>query len=207
LFLTGRRREAFIRDAEREWRDREYDLRVALEEGREDLVEEIVTDLLRSKARVLVRLSRKAAEHPDVRRLLPPEELYPPRRPPAPEVGVGVPGLPREAVKWTRWLAKVERMLFAPAGPTIPMARPSLRHPNPFISSFPPMGERINEEVELHPATVAGLAKIAEMAGRTIPRKTRWSIPQLRRLLEEIYDVVTPGAKEWIRALREVLGI
>jgi len=204
LYLRGERRRAFIADAERQWSEREYDIRVALEEGREDLAESIVTELLRDKARVLVSLSRKAREHPEISRLLPPEVA---RAPPAPPGLAGIPSLPPRVMKWARWLTKLETMTFAPRYRAPLAPRPSLVHPNPFIAEFPPMGERVNDEVVLHPATVAGLAKLADMAGVAIPRKTRWRVSELRMVLEEIYDRVSPNGREWISTLREALGI
>ena len=199
MYLRGERRRAFIADAERQWSEQEHDIKALLEEGKEDMAEEVLTELLRDKAHVLVTLNKRAIEHPDIRRLVPPAVVTPPK--PA------VERLPPEERKWTRWLARIEYTMFGPL--TVPRYRPvpPIRHPNPYISSFPPMAQRINEEVMLHPNTVAGLVKIAEVAGRTIPSKTRWSVTQLRRLLEEIYDLVSPYEKEWIRALRETARI
>jgi hypothetical protein len=144
------------------------------------------------------------------------------RRPPATLIGVPVeelppemwaaamkpPGLGREAWKWARFLAKLEKMLTR--APSI-YERPSLEgHPNPWISQFPPLGEVKEGVAYLHPTCAAGLAKIAEAAGVKVDPAAYVrgvSVEELRRLIDSIYPKVGGSAREWLDLLRRVLGI
>jgi hypothetical protein len=202
---------------ERALREVEGPVKELLRAGKPEMVEEELRLSLKDVARVVVSIAPKAREHPEIQRLLP--EVA---RPPAPLVGVPVeelppemwtaamkpPGLGREAWKWARFFAKLERM--ATRIPSI-YERPSLEgHPNPWISQFPPGGAVKEGVVYLHPTCATGLAKIAETAGVKIEPSEYVrgvSVEELRRLLDSIYPKVSPSAREWIDLLRRGLGI
>jgi len=209
LYTPGRL-PAVLRDAEEEFRKAENDLRSALEAGREDMVKDVLTTLLRDKARVIASINRRALEHPEIAELLPPPkppEVAVPGVPP--EVEVEVERLPSEIRKWARWLAKLERRvtLEGLTARTLEIMRPTIEHPNPLIAHFPPLGEKVNDIVHLHPTTLAGLTKICERLGIKIEFKLDWSVGELLHILDEIYSKGTKYDREWVDVLRETVGI
>ena len=199
LYLREPRRTAFLQEAEREWREAERDIKAFIEVGRESDAKAIVEELLSKKAELITSLSKKAAMHPEIREYLPPLKK-PPRAPTAAPMKI-----PPEVMKFARWLAKLERMTFTPTARLMP--RPSVVHPNPLISQFPPMGEKTDNEVIMHSATVGGVMRLAEETKVLIKPKTRWRVDELRRVLEEIYRRSDRYGREWIDLLRRVLGI
>jgi len=206
---TPKKLEAVLRDAEEEFRKSVKDLREAVLAGREDMVKDIMTSLLRDKARVIVSINRRALEHPEIAELLPPPPKPPTVAPPAPRV----PGIevlfrgPPEVMKWAKYLAKLER-LTATGLPTPIISSPTIPgHPNPWIAQFPPMGEVVGNRVELHPKTMAGLVKICEMLKIPAEIKTEWGLNELKAILDEIYRRGTPHMRGWVDALRSTLGI
>jgi hypothetical protein len=200
--------EAVLRDAEEEFRKSEKDLREAVLAGREDMVKDIMTSLLRDKARVIVSISRRALEHPEIAELLPPPPKPPAVAPPVP----GVPGVevmvrgPPEVMKWAKWLARTERILFGIRSLGF-FLRPSVEHPNPYISQFPPLGEVKAGRAILDPVTAAGLVKICQQLGIPLEPTTDWDVDVLRRLLDDIYRRGNQLIREWVDALRSTLGI
>jgi len=209
LYLPKPKKEAFMKEAEREFKEAEPDIRRFLEEGKEELVKEEVEHLLRSKARLIVSLNRKALEHPEISKY---SGIIPPPTPPRPPPRAEVPEviypmrLSPEAAKWAKWFAKLERALMAPPSPKVPIM-PTISHRNPWISAFPPTGERINRKVILHERAYGGLAKIGEILGIKVPIRIEWDIDELRAILDEIHRRGSKDMKEWVDVLREVLGI
>jgi hypothetical protein len=204
---TPKRLEAVLRDAEEEFRKSEKDLREAIIAGREDMIKDIMKSLLRDKARVITSINRRALEHPEIAELLPPPPKPPTVAPPIPEVpGVEVLRGPPEVMKWAKWLARTERILFSMRTLGFYL-RPSIEHPNPYISQFPPLGEVKAGRVTLDPVTVAGLAKICQQLGIPLEPTTDWDVDVLRRLLDDIYRRGNQLVREWVDALRSTLGI
>jgi predicted nucleic acid-binding Zn-ribbon protein len=201
---------------ERALREVEGDVKELLKAGKPELAEEEFKRALEDVAKTVVSIAPKAREHPEIQRLLP--EL---KRPPT-AIGIPVeelppemwtaamkpPGLGREAWKWARFFAKLERM--ATRIPSI-YERPSLEgHPNPWISQFPPGGVVKEGFIYLHPTCATGLAKIAETAGVKVNPADYVrgvSVEEFKRLIDAIYPKVSESAREWLNLLRSGLGI
>jgi len=128
LYVTKPEKALGVRMAlERALRDVESDVKEFLRVGKPELAEEEFRRVLEEVAKTVVSIAPKAKEHPEVQRLLP--ELKKPPAPPAlppalplptellpPELWTAAmkpPGLGREAWKWARFLAKLERLTMA----------------------------------------------------------------------------------------------
>jgi mRNA-degrading endonuclease RelE of RelBE toxin-antitoxin system len=205
---------------ERALRDVESTVKELLRAGKPEMAEEELRIALKDVARVVVSVAPKAREHPEIQWLLPevarPPALAPPVAPPIeflpPEfwsAAMKPPGLGREAWKWARFLAKVERYWATRATPSILSPGPA-EHPNPYISAFPPGGVVKGGVAYLSSAAISGLCKLAEKAGVKVdPAKLALgiSVDELKRLIDTIYPKVDEYGKEWLDLLRQALGI
>jgi len=213
LYVPRSKQPAVEAELERSLKEVERDVQAFLEKGDVAEAKRILDDVLTHMARVIASISSRAREHPEISaRLGPPLKVVPPTRRAPEEVerlGTERLGLPPEVSKWARWLAKIERALMTPVYhvppgvPYEPVLRPSVpEHPNPLISTFPPVVLAKDNEVWLGTTAVGGLAKICER--HKVEFRARPNIPraELLALIDKLYSVASPSEREWLDALR-----